>query len=347
MNKKLYLPNGYFDFRYVRSLGLPFNFCIGGRGTGKTYGALKSMLDDDEKFMFMRRTQTQTDLINKPEFSPFKAICADIDREIVSAPITKYNSGFYNGEEQDGKIVPVGAALGYSAALSTISNIRGFDASDCKVMIYDEFIPERHERPLKNEASAFFNAYETINRNRELKGKPALQAFCLANANSADNPIFMELNLVNRVQRMQMTGEDTYIDRARGIGIFLLSNTAISAAKQDTALYRLTAGSEFAAMALQNRFADYDTSGINSRSLREYRPIVFVGELGIYEHKNRREYYVCAVKHGGAPEYSTGEADLQRFRQRYSWIVSVYYGCEMVFSDFMAERLLTKYVGIR
>ena len=45
-------------------------------------------------------------------------------------------------------------------ALSTVSNLRGFDMSDCTLLIYDEFIPEPHERPLKNEAAALFNAYE-------------------------------------------------------------------------------------------------------------------------------------------------------------------------------------------
>ena len=37
----LYLPNGYVDIRWILAQGLPFNFLVGGRGTGKTYGALK------------------------------------------------------------------------------------------------------------------------------------------------------------------------------------------------------------------------------------------------------------------------------------------------------------------
>ena len=37
-------------------------------------------------------------------------------------------------------------------------------------IIFAEFIPEAHERLIKNEAAALFNFYETINRNRELDG---------------------------------------------------------------------------------------------------------------------------------------------------------------------------------
>jgi hypothetical protein len=40
--------------------------------------------------------------------------------------------------------------IGYTCALSTLSNMRGFDASDIQLLICDEFIPEKHERLLKN-----------------------------------------------------------------------------------------------------------------------------------------------------------------------------------------------------
>ena len=60
----LYDENGYFDFEAVRSLGLPFNFIIGGRGTGKTYGALHSVKEAGDCFMFTRRKANQVDVIS-------------------------------------------------------------------------------------------------------------------------------------------------------------------------------------------------------------------------------------------------------------------------------------------
>lgn len=38
---KLYLDNGYVNMSAIIELGLPFNFVVAGRGTGKTYGTLK------------------------------------------------------------------------------------------------------------------------------------------------------------------------------------------------------------------------------------------------------------------------------------------------------------------
>ena len=68
-----YDNNGYIKIESLLACGMPFIFVTGGRGTGKTYGALKYILDSGRRCMWMRRTQTETDLINKPEFQPFKA----------------------------------------------------------------------------------------------------------------------------------------------------------------------------------------------------------------------------------------------------------------------------------
>jgi len=73
----IYLESGYLNIAKILGKKLPFNFIIGGRGTGKTYGALKHVYNTGTRFMLMRRTQAQCDLINKPEFNPFKTLCRD------------------------------------------------------------------------------------------------------------------------------------------------------------------------------------------------------------------------------------------------------------------------------
>ena len=162
----IYLDNGYLDIEKILNYKVPFNFIVGGRGTGKTYGALKTAYLNEIRFILMRRTQAQCDLINKPEFNPYKTICADLSLDISVKPISKYNAKIYENIGEDAE-----KTLGYTCALSTISSLRGFDASDCILLVYDEFIPEKHERALKHEGAAFLNAYETINRNRELQGR--------------------------------------------------------------------------------------------------------------------------------------------------------------------------------
>ena len=75
--------------------------------------------------------------------------------------------------DKNGDVVAVGIAL------SVVANIRGIDFSDYDYILFDEFIPSDGERPIKREFEAFLNFYETVNRNRELEGKPAVKCFLI------------------------------------------------------------------------------------------------------------------------------------------------------------------------
>lgn len=327
----IYLNSGYLNIRKILEYGLPFNFVVGGRGTGKTYGALRTAYEDRTRIMLMRRTQAQCDLINKPEFNPFKVINADLGSHVEVKPVSKYNSKLVEITEEEEFLV------GYSCALSTISNMRGFDASDVKLLIYDEFIPEKHERAIKNEGSAFLNAYETINRNRELKHQEPLQVLCLANAFNIANPIFLELGLVGRCEKMKKADQELYIDRERGVLIVLLQHSRISKAKAETALYKLSSGS-YAEMALSNDFVYNPTDNVKSQSLKEYKLLCTVGEISIYKHKSKRQYYVSEHRTGTAASFATDEVALQRYRKNYGLILYAAY----MRNNVRFENLLTK-----
>ena len=329
----IYLSSGYVDIAKILNYKLSFNFIIGGRGTGKTYGALLNAYETGTRFMLMRRTQAQCDLINKPEFNPYKAICEDISANIGVKSISKYNAIIYEerGEDQEGK------TLGYTCALSTIANMRGFDASDVKLLIYDEFVPERHERSLKNEGTAFLNAYETINRNREIKGCDPLQVLCMANAFNIANAIFLELGLVGICEKMHIKGQELYIDRDRGILIALLNKSKISEAKADTALYRVSSGS-YSEMALSNDFIYNDNSGIRSKPLSEYKLVCTIGEISIYKHKSKRSFYVSEHRTGSAPVYKSDEVGLMRYKKNHGLILYAAY----LRGNVLCESMLTK-----
>lgn len=327
----IYLDNGYLNIEQILSYGVPFNFIVGGRGTGKTYGTLKTAYIENKRFILMRRTQAQCDLINKPEFNPFKALNNDTGSNAVVKSISKYNAKIVEETEEDERL------LGYTCALSTIANMRGFDASDVELLIYDEFIPEKHERAIKNEGSAFLNAYETINRNREIKGEKPLQVLCLANAFNIANPIFLELGLVGRCEKMKNSGQEIFIDKERGVCVVLLQKSKISKAKADTALYRLSSGS-YADMALSNDFVYNNADNIKSMALKEFKLLCTVGEISIYKHKSKRLFYVSEHRTGSAPIYKSDEVNLQRYRKNHGVAL---YGAYMR-NNIICESLLTK-----
>jgi hypothetical protein len=332
----IYLENKYLDFEKILSIDIPFIFIIGGRGTGKTYGALKYAIDKCLPHMLMRRTQTQTDLINDPEFTPYKKLNQDQGWDITTKTLKKNLGGIFENIEEGGTL------LGYTCALSTIKNIRGFDASNIKLLIYDEFIPEKHERPLKGEADALWNAYETINRNRELHNEKPLQLVALANSNDLANPIFMDLGVIRTVQKMQAKGQNSYINRDRKFAIFDLGDSKISVDKNDTVLYTLKKGSEFADMSLGNRYNNEVAGRIKSKPIKEYRPIVKIGELCIYEHKHDGSLYASTHKTGSPPEYGLGDIEKARFRNSYIWVWHAYISNSIEFEEYLCEILLKK-----
>ena len=341
----IYLDIGYLDIHTLLARGLPFNFAVGGRATGKTYGSLKECIDADRRFLFLRRTQAQADIVTRPEFSPFKKICEDMEIDITSFPVTKYNSAFcYYTENNEGKKVPEGAPIGYSAALSTFSNIRGFDASDIDLMIFDEFIPERHERPIKNEFEALMNCYETVNRNRELQGNKPVQLLCLANANDVANPVFVGFNLVRKATSMLAKKQEVYIDNSRGICLYMLQKSPISEEKRNTVLYKATEGTRFSEMALDNQFSFNDMGMVTSRPLKEFNPVCCISKICIYKHKSDGTYYVSMHHSGSSPYYSDSESDIQRFRRMYGWLWDAYMKRKITFEEYLCENLLTKYL---
>lgn len=310
---EIYDNNGYVNMKSILASGMPFVFVIGGRGTGKTYTTLLQCMKEGRKVLFLRRTQTQLDIVSRKSMSPWKPIAYDEGFEFDMQPLTHGLHEIYTVDDQNQPL----QQLGYLAALSTISNLRGFDASDVDTIIFDEFIGENHERPLKREADALLNAYETVNRNRELKGQKPVQLICLANSNRLDADILIKLDLVRRIEKMQRKGQEYSVLPERGICIVLLENSPISQRKAATALYKVTAGTEFAQMALNNAFAYDDTSNVESRNLRDYILRVQYGDFGIYRHKSEPIYYVTKHISGTARVYDANETGMKKFRRDF------------------------------
>lgn len=341
MNNTIYLDSGYLDFPFILKFGMAFNFIVGGRGTGKTYGALQYLYDNKIKFIYMRRTQTQVDLVVNEQFNPFNTLNRDKGINVMCQSINKYNKGFYDAhyDEDKEKYVAKSEPIGYAMALSTISNLRGFDASDVKVIVFDEFIAERHERPIKNEADAFLNAYETMNRNRELNGELPIQVLFLANSNNLGNPLFLKLGLIRQASKQFRTGSEFAVLPKRDLTMTILQASKISQAKSETAIYRLAKNTKFAQMALKNKFAYDEEYNVGHQNLKFYKPIVKIEDLTIYKHKTENRYYVSGFCNGTPKkEYKSADAERKRFKQQEIYLYRAYlYG--KVYFEFYEDQI--------
>ena len=171
-----------------------------------------------------------------------------------------------------------------------------------------------------------------------------MQLLCLANANDVASPIFVGFNLVKTANAMLAKGREVYQDNSRGICLYMLQKSPISDEKRNTVLYKATEGTRFSEMALDNKFAFNDFSNIRSRPLREFVPICAIGKICCYRHKSDGTYYVSLHKSGSPPEFTDSEADVQRFKRTFGWLWDAHMKKKIVFEEYLAEHLLTKYL---
>ena len=343
-----YLKSGYVDIEKIINLKYPFIFVLGGRGTGKTYGVCEYLLKHPEqKFMYLRRIQQAADTIGNPEFSPFQPVLADHPElpqiTLDSIKGVKNIKGIYHAKlGENGVLVPEGETIGYVGALNTISSIRGFSGEQVSMIVYDEFIPEKGARAIKAEGESFLNCYETLNRNRELKGRPPIKMISLTNANKLSSPIFVSLGITEQVDNMARKGKEVSFLEDRGIALIKLKNSPISDAKKNTALYRAAASEDFRRMALDN---DFDTSTymyVHPEPIEEYRIIAQYEDVYIYRHKARPYYYISRHCSGHPKKQYVNEAFSQkRLKKEQLLVFDAWLKGNISFQDYYCKMVLT------
>ncbi len=343
-----YLKNGYVDMRRIISEPYPFIFVIHGRGTGKTYGALDTVIHDEIPFLYMRRTQVEADLVSSDIFSPFKPITRDdpslhiIPQKI---PHVKNATALYRGEQDEtGNWKAAGSPIGYSCALSTVASIRGISLEDVELCVFDEFIPEKNARPVRSEGDAFLNAYETFNRNRELSGREPLKMLCLSNSNTLASPILQTMGLMRNVEKMAATGQEVAKLPQKGVAIYMLRDSPISAAKQETALYKAIGdANKYSVMALNNEFESSTWLYVETKPLQEYKPLFVFEDICVYQHKSRKgEYYVARKISGSPPRFIADKMSVKRMKDKYTGFFNAWISGRASFQDFYCKYILLK-----
>lgn len=351
---KIYTDKGWLNFNYLLDRdNASMVFITGARGVGKTFGALKAMLERDNNFVLLRRTAKEIQAIKQANLNPYAGVNAELGTDIRCFSASADSAIIADTIiSEKGKAIP-GEQRGFAVALSTFATIRSIGGADTKHIIYDEFIPEAHVRTIKNEADAFLNFYESINRNRELKGDSAVKAVCMANSNSLANPYYIELGIVSKVAEMHRNKQNYSYLQDLKIAIYDLSDSPISQAKKDTFLYKLadsTGSSRFYDMAIKNDYADVVKANIRSQKLSAYKPLVAVGEICIYRHKNPSvgdyPFYVSEHFSGNPPTYGKGSKDIARFARTYSFLPLAELNNSICYENEVVEVLLYRYLGL-
>lgn len=247
---KYFDENGYFLADKVMADDHAFIFILGGRGTGKTYSATRWLCEhcnSEHKFIFMRRTDNEIKFINTGNI--YAEHHGDIKINTKGQFARVYRKVNVDGENKED-------IIGYHLALSTIHNIRGFAMTDVDYILFDEFIAERGTIIRKYAGEQMLNAYETINRNRELKGKKPVKCIFLSNFNTAESDIMSAFGYTDELYKMHDSKpigviEDDYKK------LIMINDSPISNKKAHTVLYEAARDRNFQAMAIENQGLQY------------------------------------------------------------------------------------------
>lgn len=344
---KLYLDSGYLNMEYIFQAKTTFNFITGGRGIGKTFGAIRYLLQNRIPFIFMRRTQTQIDMVKNDDFSPFTPVCEDLGIQVKIKSLNKNISAVYEAEaREDGTLEEKGLPLGYMIALSTVSNIRGYNLERVKVLLYDEFIGEAQEAKIKNEGDAFKNCYETLNRNREIKGQEPMKVIACANSNNLANPLYVAFNLVTAAEKLLYSDAEMLYMPEKDVTLYHIKRSPISRRKRETALYKLSGDDDYTRMALDNEYSANEMINIRSVNLQHYNILCQVGEAVIYKHKSESLYYVTDHIKGTPKRIYGSGVDLKLFRKDYYYLWLAYLRRKVNFESYIFQVLFEKYFNM-
>lgn len=300
-----------------------FYFC-GGRGIGKTYGAIdfayrigtKQLIIpntvEDSKVLFLRRTAVEAEAISREEKSFFKKYNATEGTTITTDYASKLSIGtFYADEDKDEK-------LGYIAGLSTFSNSRGVDFSDVAVAIYDECIPESENKAkIKNEGYLLLNALETINRNRRQEGFQEIILIMMSNPIDLGNQLLAQLDLTSALNHMILKNMQRYTIPERSLHIEKYKDHVVSKEKRESVLYKFASTTGFVEQSLSGDFTNDDLSRIKRVNLREYKAWLSIEQICVYKHKSDGSYHISSSV--SPARYIFYARDRETVRKMFLW----------------------------
>lgn len=267
-----------------------YNFLVGGRGLGKTFGAkrraFRRNIDKGELFIYLRRTQKELTAVRETFFADIAHEFPDWDFEVRGNTFVRSPASSRSAKKREW------AVMGYLIALSTAQKMKSVAYTRVKTIIYDEFIIENGlVRYLPDEANVFNNFYFTVDR-----GQDKTTVFFLANAVSITNPYFLEYGILPKEDSPEFLKlRDGFIvahfPKAEEFANQMLA----------TRFGRFIAGTDYADYAVGNQFADNHDDLVDGKSRDAKYMLTLETRLGIFSvwwDMDADQYYVQRKRPG-------------------------------------------------
>lgn len=245
----------FYDVNKTLTYNCLFNFIIGSRGCGKSYGlkkrVIKNFLEKGEQFVYLRRYQEE---LNETADTYFDDVL--MNNEFPDIHIELKGDCYFINDQ----------IAGYSMALTKAKSYKSISFPLVTLIIFDEFLIEDngYSRYLKNEVKTFLGFYMSIDRYRGVK------VFFLANSTSMINPytLYFDLKLPY--------GSD--IVRRGDLLLQMVNNREYIESRKQTRFGKLIEGTDFAEYVIDNKFVEDSKTFIMKKTEKSQYFFTFIYE---------------------------------------------------------------------
>lgn len=278
--------NIFYSYAKIISYNAQISFLNGGRGVGKTYGAIVEVVCDflkkGKQFVYLRRFMSEIETA-VPKFFDALIDNNEFPGHEFKVKKNKHLTTFLI----DGKIA------GFAAALTTSQILKSTAFPLVRTIIFDEYIIDKGAyHYLNNECDLFMDVIETVFRMRDGR------VWCLANSVSISNPYF-EYKIFNlsmpyesqfKICRRDENGNPLVV-------IQRIKNADYEKAKSKTAFGQLISGYDYGNYAINNEFLRDSKTWVEKRpsgNSRNYSVIILNGhKYGVWLPVGSELVYLC------------------------------------------------------
>lgn len=274
----------YWDIDRPLSYNCLFNFIVGSRGVGKTYGAkkwaLQRYLKTGEQFIYVRRFHTELKTV-KNFWDDLRPAFPDQELE--------YKKGMLLC---DGKVAAI------PLSLSTAKVNKSVPYPEVGTIIFDEFILDKgYHHYLPDEVTNFLELYSTVARLRDVR------LIALSNALTITNPYFLYFQIDPPYQKEFAVQNDILIQ--------VIENRKYKERYRDTRFGRMIAGTAYGNYAIENEFFRDQSAFIERKTGSAhyvYTIVYHERHMGVWKDYNTGIYYLSDDNLDG-PVYAASSPD--------------------------------------
>lgn len=277
----------YYEIAGLLSQRCVFNFVIGNRGGGKTFGGKKLVINrfknKGQQFVWVRRYKTEIDTLSD--------FWADIRPFFPDDELSQKGQQLYiNGE-----------LAGYLIALSTSMQLKSVAFPLVATVIMDEFIIDKGRiNYLRNEAQVFMELFETIARTRN-----NVTAIFFGNAISIVNPYFEFFKVAPEL--------DKRFTKRNGVCIEFYFNEEFIKHKESTKFGQLIKSTEYGEYNMRNKFLRDSDSFIATRpptANQKFYQFIFDGaKFSLWRDTRMQQWYIDRTFENNFGEFRTFVSD--------------------------------------